>query len=350
VAELKELFEVVTNKVEPDLDAWREQEERHHRRAARKRIAAFAVAAVVVAATIAAAVLLRDGRASTPLGSTTPKPTLSGHASLIAFDVLSGEETLVVDDVEPFRAAVSPDGSHIAFVRTVWRTVQGDPEVFVANIDGTDAKQVTGLPGRHGCCGSFDPAWAPGGDRIAFTRTNEFNRPHIYIVTLATDRVRPLRHEGWRPFESAPAWSPDGDRIAYAAGSVRAKPIGSGRIVAINLLGTTPAPLPLVQERGAIDPSWSPSGRRMVYTAAVPGGTAIFTTDTFGGSHGRRHRLTDGTDDSSPAWSPRGDKIAFTRGNEIAVLTLSTGEVQMLGIGGDPSWSPDASTVYAWRA
>jgi Tol biopolymer transport system component len=346
MAELKELFEVVTTKVEPDLDAWREQEERQRRRAAGKRIVAFTVAAVVVAATIAAAVLLRDGRTSAPLGSTTPEPPLSGHASLIAFDVLSGEETLVIDDVDPFRAAVSPDGSHIAFVRAT----EGDPEVFVADINGTDAKQVTGLPGQEACCGSFDPAWAPGGDRIVFSGTNVFGNRGIYILTLTTGRPHLLRHEGWRPFEIAPAWSPDGDRIAYAAGSARAEPAGSGRIVAINLLGTTPPPLPLVQERGAIDPSWSLSGRRIVFTAAVPGGTAIFTTDTFGGSLGRRHRLSDGTDDSSPVWSPRGDKIAFTRGNEIAVLTLSTGEVQMLGIGGDPAWSPDASTVYAWRA
>ena len=32
MAELKEIFEMVTNKTEPDVDAWQEQEQRQRRR------------------------------------------------------------------------------------------------------------------------------------------------------------------------------------------------------------------------------------------------------------------------------------------------------------------------------
>ena len=60
-------------------------------------------------------------------------------------------------------------------------------------------------------------------------------------------------------------------------------------------------------------------------------------------------RLTDGTGDAAAAWSPDGTQIAFVRGNEIALLTVASGEVRTLGTGGDPAWSPDGTTIYAWQ-
>ena len=51
--ELKEVFDMVSQKVEPDLEAWREQERRHRRIARNRRIGAFAlVAALGVAAAV----------------------------------------------------------------------------------------------------------------------------------------------------------------------------------------------------------------------------------------------------------------------------------------------------------
>ena len=72
MAELKELFEMVTNKTEPDLDAWQEQERRQRRRSNGRRIAAFAVAASVVVLAIAAIVALRDNPSAQPVAPTAP--------------------------------------------------------------------------------------------------------------------------------------------------------------------------------------------------------------------------------------------------------------------------------------
>lgn len=62
------------------------------------------------------------------------------------------------------------------------------------------------------------------------------------------------------------------------------------------------------------------------------------------GSH-RRVLTPAGRDDSDPAWSPDGLRIAFSfyngRRSRIGLLELSTGVVRDLGDGFNPDWSPD---------
>jgi anti-sigma-K factor RskA len=91
MAELKELFEMVTNKVEPDLDAWQEQDERRQQRHRRRRGAAFAVAAVIATLAVVAAFALRNTSTREPL--TSPAPTLSTTTALVAFEVATGDAT-----------------------------------------------------------------------------------------------------------------------------------------------------------------------------------------------------------------------------------------------------------------
>ena len=72
--ELREVFQMTTKQIEPDVDAWREQE-RHQRRSVRKKkIGAFAVAAAI--GVVAFVVLLRavDDGTETQLGG-QPIPT-----------------------------------------------------------------------------------------------------------------------------------------------------------------------------------------------------------------------------------------------------------------------------------
>jgi Tol biopolymer transport system component len=84
--------------------------------------------------------------------------------------------------------------------------------------------------------------------------------------------------------------------------------------------------------------------------ADTAGGTSIFVTDATGDAPAG-HLLLDDADESAPAWSPDGTQLAMTRDNELTIVDLETGGgAQTLGAGGDPSWSPDGATIYAWRA
>jgi dipeptidyl aminopeptidase/acylaminoacyl peptidase len=345
VAELKEIFEMVTNKTEPDLDAWQDQERRQRRRTTDRRTAAFAVAAVVLVAAIVAVAALRDTPANEPAASTPPP--LVGTTALVAYDVSGSVATPLLVDVVAGRPAVAPDGTQIAFLRTA----DGHPAIFVADIDGSHAKQLTGLPGQPGCgCGSFDPAWAPDGTQLAFSGTNEAGNRGIYVLDIATGNIRLLTHETGTSFEMTPAWSPDGTEIVFAGGSWDANPAGSGVILRTSVQPGGPGERSVAVAKGAINPSWSPTGPDIVFAANVPGGTALFEQTAGMADPASALQLTQGTADTSPAWSPDGTQIAFGRGNQVAVLTIASGEVRLLGLGGDPAWSPDGATIYAWQA
>jgi Tol biopolymer transport system component len=64
-------------------------------------------------------------------------------------------------------------------------------------------------------------------------------------------------------------------------------------------------------------------------------------------------RLTDNkADDSSPAWSPDGSRIAFNIGDEIFVINSDgSGMVRLIESkvwARDPAWSPDGSRIAFW--
>ena len=133
MAELKEIFDMVTNKTEPDLDAWQQQERRQRRRGTGRRAAAFAVAAAVLAIAIVAIAALRDAPANQPAASTTPPP-LVGATALVAYDVGIRNQVAVCRRTSPRSGAASrQDGQSIAFLRSV----QGHDADLRVGIDGT---------------------------------------------------------------------------------------------------------------------------------------------------------------------------------------------------------------------
>jgi len=79
--ELREVFEMTTKQVEPDVEAWREQEGRQHRQSMRRRIGTYVVVAAmfVVASLFVVRILDRSHEGTTPggggQGSTTGQST-----------------------------------------------------------------------------------------------------------------------------------------------------------------------------------------------------------------------------------------------------------------------------------
>ena len=261
--------------------------------------------------------------------------------------------------------AWSPDGSRIAFARSIF--TPGEPDIGLKSLDvwtvaahGRGWRKLTrdgssspdwSPDGRRLVLGRGDgvvvvrrdgsrkrrivrrddpaaPTWSPDGKRIAFIPPGELR------IVGATGRGQRLLARG-ADSGGSPSWSPDGSRIAFAGRrtleGVFVVPSRGGRS---RLLA-----------RDYVEPAWSPDGRTV---AVVRAGTrreaGLFLVAARGG---RPHRLTRGLD-TQPEWSPDGRRLAFRRGD-------ANGDIYIVGADGqglrnltrttrlderDPAWRP----------
>jgi TolB protein len=97
-------------------------------------------------------------------------------------------------------------------------------------------------------------------------------------------------------------------------------------------------------------PAWSPDGKKIAFASDRDGTTNIYVMDADGGNV---KQLTKGDDRSRcPAWSPDGKKIAFGRAVGatscgVFVMDADGSNVKQLGDGDgwNPAWSPDGKKI-----
>lgn len=257
----------------------------------------------------------------TPEPSPTPDLTGGGSGKIIFVSDRDGEETfsfyiMNYDGSEPeawvdvpnplsdatsrFVPRYSPDGSKIAYVLEQ----DGAFNIFVANVDGTEALQLTTYTDPlYG----FHPSWSLDGTQIIFD-TNEDNGIHI-INADGTNHISLIEnHTGIKGY---PAWSPDGTAIVFNWGYdiVTQDYTQDMEIMVMNPDGTNITPL-TDNDFTDIGAVWSPDGTKIAFHSNRDGNFEIYVMNADGSE---QTRLTDNdVDDFSPAWSPNGELIAYT--------------------------------------
>ena len=102
-------------------------------------------------------------------------------------------------------AAVSPDGSRIAFLSTR----AGLADLFVISVDGTEQRQLTKTPEEEGA-----PGWMPGGKRLWFS-VQDGNASRLLTVEPDGSHLEQIGSVPGRAAQIAP----DGASVLYTTGS-----------------------------------------------------------------------------------------------------------------------------------
>ena len=249
-------------------------------------------------------------------------------------------------------AAWSPDGSRVVFHRRQVAPPTSWLKYFSRN------------PNFELAFTSVLPSFNPSGDRFVQVGRPEGPTPlgsSIQIVTPGTNAATTIYKDDTRNV-LGPQWSPAGDRILFGVGTYQVFFNGfANRIITHDQRVEGGAQLAVINPDGSGFreitsgannngfPSMSPDGKRVVYRTFGPDGEGLRIMDIESRAV---TTLTKGYD-NFPIWSPRGDRIVFSRvvngDYEIYTVAPDGTAVKRLtsAIGNDAhqGWSPDGEHI-----
>ena len=247
--------------------------------------------------------------------------------------------------------AKPPDTAKIAFSANR----EGNRDIYLMNPDGSQQVNIT----NHRA-DDVSPVWSPTGEHVLFAS----DRGHkawgtwdLYLMEPDGSNVRKVFDKS--QIRTSPTWSPDGKRIAYSYGK-----IGNNFLYIGTIDGKE-------EERVAIGgtPAWSPDGTEIAFV--VNAGEKRWEINILN-VQTRKQKVFFPPKAApswlrSPAWSPRGDKLAFSWLHRVPFVDfLETETIYTVNRDGmrltqivaeaksratDPVWSPRGDEVlYArWK-
>lgn len=245
---------------------------------------------------------------------------------------LTDPPPLVMDDVPRF----SPDGRQLAFRRALNR---GHSEVFLAQPDGGQARQLTNLNAPiHGF------TWTPDGRALIVAAHREGSNG-LWRVVVETGAATPLEATGRRA--THPALSVQGT-LAYV------ESLEDANIWRLNLRGRNSTPSKFIATRQSDhSPEYSPDGRRIAFSSGRSGHDEIWVCQSDG-SNPIQLTHFNGLATGSPHWSPDSKQLVFDARPEnhgdLFVINADGGQPQRLTTEAShdviPSWSHDGQWLY----
>jgi TolB protein len=209
---------------------------------------------------------------------------------------------------------------------------QGDPRVYLYNIETSQREIVGNFPGM-----SFSPRFSPDGQRVIMS-LQERGNSNLFVMDLRSKATTRLTDT--QAIDTAPSYSPDGARICFESDRG-----GKQQIYLMNAAGGTAQRISF-GDGSYSTPVWSPRGDYIAFTRLAQGKFAIGVMKPDG--TGERV-LTEGFHNEGPTFSPNGRVIMFFRdpggnaGPSLYSVDISGRNEQRVptpSYASDPAWSP----------
>jgi TolB protein len=164
--------------------------------------------------------------------------------------------------------AFSPDGKRVAYSSNK----SGNSDIWVANIDGTDARKLTNSPAIDTA-----PSWSPNGNQIAFT-SQRGGTPQIWVMD--SDGLNEHRVTNVGTYNDAAAWNPAKEYSTEIAYTSR---IEGGFEVAVVDIANPNVVRQITEGKGSCEyPAWAPNGRHLAFSCERGGRAHIGIADRLG--------------------------------------------------------------------
>ena len=223
---------------------------------------------------------------------------------------------------------VSPDGKHIVF------DLLGD--IYIMNSSGGNAKALrTGLPFE------IQPRFSPDGKTISFT-SDAGGGDNIWVMNIDGSDAKQVTKENFRLLNNA-YWTPDGNYLIARKHFSSTRSLGAGEMWMYHISGGSGIQITKRKndQQDVNEPTVSPDGKYLYYSEDVyPGGffqynkdpnSQIYVINRYDFETGDISRITGGPGGAArPQISRDGKKLAFVRRvrtkSVLYIHDLETGE------------------------
>jgi Tol biopolymer transport system component len=250
----------------------------------------------------------------------------------------------------------SPDGQKIAFMRR--RLGSQEAGIYVMNADGSGQERIT-----DDVLAFSQFTWSPDSQKIAFSKNDGVGTGDIYDINA--DGSRQIRLSGsagdFEVYVGTPVWSPDAQKVTFIRGTFEVTDTASSAEASapvyelsgtyvVNANGTGETKLNSSGSSSIL--AWSPGGEKIAFTQPGMNNNDVFAMDSDGSNI---TKLTSTpANELGPTWSPDGEKIAFTRDDALGTADIfvmnsdGTAQTRLTNTPGGEgiiSWSPDGEKI-----